>query len=48
MAVPISAYSISCYSGSAVLLNSHRFKGEAKSFQYCHFADIAIDDEMKL
>ena len=21
---------------------------EARSFEYCHFADIAIDDEMKL
>ena len=35
--------------GSAGLLkNARRFEGEARSFKYCHFADVAIDDEMKL
>ena len=35
--------------GSAGLLkNARRFKGEARSFEYCHFADVAIDDEIKL
>ncbi len=34
--------------GSAELLkNARRFEAEARSFEYCHFADVAIDDEMK-
>ena len=35
--------------GSAGLLKTaRRFEGEAKSFEHCHFADVAIDDEIKL